>query len=353
MTTTNRLASCYWPAPAPNANTYSCALLTSTPGYTPRDGCKVEFFDGKYWLLGGWWPTMAPDGPNGWSATNITTNEVWSSVDLLTWTLELAHDDNPPTSGPGARWKPVHTMPTWVHDGLLWVAAGDDYDSGQDPPGTVRSDVWNSPDGLVWTRVAATSPWGYGEGLWNAVPGLYNGEMHLLGGQRAAFPGQPVNDRPACREHWRSTDGVNWERLPDMPFAVSRVLRALPLDGKLFVVGGGTGEIGVGVTFSRTWGYDGTYWREMSTDSNGVWIGREWIATAVFDDKLWAATGVHRETVENQSGCFMSRDLGRSWEKVGSLWQASHADGLAVGPDGLVLCTGRLQYTNVFLVTPD
>lgn len=350
MGATRKLQPCYWAPPAYNDSTYKCERLTDSAAFTPRDGCRREYFNGLYWLLGGWWPTNPPDGPNGWSLTNNDTNQVWSSPDLVNWTLELAHDENPPTSGPGARWKPIHDCMSWVWNGKLWMAGGDDQASGQNPDGSLRSDVWSSPDGTTWTREAELSPWGSGMGLWSPTGGLFNNELHVLGGARPQFGGQPINEWAATREHWKSADGVHWTQLPDMPFARAKVYRAPVLDGKMFMIGGG--DIHDGNTFSDTWAFDGVYWRRMSSDSNGMWVGREWIAVDAYDGKLWAATGVHRETVENRTGFWMSRDLGRSWERMQFLWAESHADGICVGPEGLSLCTGRLQYSNVYLVSP-
>jgi len=95
------------PPPAPN-RTYRGSLITDKAPYEWRDGAKLHFFRGKYWLLGGW--TVGPR--KAWDG-DITTDEIWSSPDLATWTLERKHvhmvtedDFRRFQEGPDARWTP-------------------------------------------------------------------------------------------------------------------------------------------------------------------------------------------------------------------------------------------------------
>src|SRR5918997_971947 len=61
---------------------YSGSLITDKAPYEWRDGARLHFFRGKYWLLGGW-----VNGPRkSWDGDD-TTNEIWSSTDLASWTL--------------------------------------------------------------------------------------------------------------------------------------------------------------------------------------------------------------------------------------------------------------------------
>src|SRR5213078_2546532 len=82
---------------------YTGSLITDRAPYEWRDGAKLHFFKGKYWLLGGW--TVGPR--KSWDGDQ-TTNEIWSSPDLATWALERKHVSQPAMKGPDARWSRRH-----------------------------------------------------------------------------------------------------------------------------------------------------------------------------------------------------------------------------------------------------
>lgn len=298
------------------APTHAYAPFTKTLSapWVPRDGARVEFFNGLYWLMGGWNPANNPE----WG-TAITTNSVWSSPDLVTWTERLTFDPAPPTSGPGARWTPRHTFMSFVRQGKLWVANGDNIN-----PPPVPSDVWNSPDGITWTRVAPSSPWGP---AYLAIPGNYNGRMHVMGG--STNPSQ----------HWSSDDGVTWTQHPDMPFDRQAVTNAVVLDGLMFIIGGLGGD---GVTeHNDCWAFNGATWTQQSADGAAPWNTRYWIATAAYDEKLWVMTGKHGPS--NEAGLWSSSDYGVTWTPARAYpWLASHADGVTVTlQDGIVIASGN------------
>lgn len=339
------VSGAWQPCTAPNANLYTQTTLTTTAGYQQRDGARLHWFGGKWWLLGGWWPP-----PSDWEPDHLT-NQIQSSADLITWTEELPHDP-----GDATRWSPRHTFMSWVHAGKLWVAGGDQYTLLDDP---ILSDVWNSPDGVTWTQVAASSPWGAQgrsegasgcNGVWDPIAGYFGGYMHVLGGHRSTSLSQNWNDWPATREHWRSTDGVTWERMPDMPFDRGGVMDAVVLCSTMFIVSGNSGTRTTRVLPTDTWAWNGTEWRQMSTTSNGVWTGKDYVSIAAFDDKLWILTGFDLEAGNSKGGCW-SRDLGRTWEfAFAPTWNASHADACAVGNSRIAIATGNGQEDNTYQV---
>lgn len=295
---------------------------TGVAAYTQRDGAPLVWHRGLYFLLGGWNGLL----PNGWSATEVTTNQVWSSPDLVTWTLLLAHDPNPPTSGPGARWRRRHTFGAFSDGTYLYVVGGDTSDGLPVP-----SDVWRSLDGIVWERVAATSPgWQY-----LSILGYFQEAIHVLGG--SASPS----------EHWRSLDGgLTWERLPDLPFARASVTHAVVDDvrQRMYVIGGidpTTGE-----DQNDTWEFDGVAWRQAS--ASAVWLPRQWIATAFYANRLWALTG---SNVLNQGGLRYSDNGGATWTEVDAYpFPPSHADGIAATPNGIALASGSGLALSTYLI---
>lgn len=309
---------------------YARLRTTDAAGYYPRDGARLEFFAGKYWLLGGWNPADNPE----WG-TDITTNAVWSSTDLVTWTLELAHDPAPPTSGPGARWRRRHTFMSFVFAGYLWVMGSDTLDGSPWP-----SDVWRSADGVTWERVAASSPWGP---VYLAIPAVYGGYMHVIGGNLQSTGS-------ASAQHWRSQDGVTWEQLPDLPFARAAVYGAVVHRGKLFIMGGNDGIAQDSATqCGDTWMWDGTTWTQQSPSAG--WGVLEWVATASYDDRLWVLTG--KQGAGNAGTLWYSTDLGVTWTQLLPVpYATGHADAIVVtAQHGIVLATGLSQGQSVYRIT--
>jgi hypothetical protein len=335
-------------------SSYVVTRQTAFADYSLRDGARLEYFNSKYWLLGGWQPD-----PNGWGV-NSTTNEVWSSPDLITWTLELADDPAPPTSGAGARWYPRHTFMSCVFDGKLWVFGSDQYDPGGTEPNTstdpVDTSVWNSEDGVTWTRVAADSltSWGAtgGRGCWDAIVGVYGGYMHIIGGYRAPDGTTVRIAWPTSSEHWRSQDGVNWEQMPDVPFSRARVSHAVTVGGRLVIVGGMSSPppttIEPAVPMNDVWTWDGATWEQTSASAS--WTGRTWVGAAAYDGKLWVLTGHDDDTATNLADTYWSSDFGVTWNEVDVPWLPSHADGVTVTAAGIAVVSGYAQGKNTWLL---
>jgi len=88
--------------------------VTEHAAWRPRDSSGEVVFQGKMWLLGGWFSSKIP-----------CPRDVWCSADGVTWDLVTAE----------APW--VHgDLPTrLVHDNRMWVAAGN--------PWPAVNDVWN------------------------------------------------------------------------------------------------------------------------------------------------------------------------------------------------------------------
>ncbi len=300
--------------------TYVGTTKTTASGISQRDGAKLHFFAGKYRLLGGWKATPAAEWNN-----EYTTNEVWSSTDLINWTL-----DHPHTSDANARWSHRHTFGTaQPGDGYLYVIGADQYVSG-------RVDVWRT-DGTsecgVWTRMTAAMPCGPRTGL---CVGSYQGELHVLGGHpleaSAFYQAQP--------QHFRSVDGgATWEQLPDAPFSTAYITSLIEHDGLLIVTGGNGGAVLSGRVYQNAvWAWNGSAWRLQCAAA--PWAGRMWVDTAVYDDKIWVIAG--RDTDSTDKGdAWYSRDAGRTWTEVAAPWPPTHADGVcATVADGIVMVSG-------------
>ena len=61
---------------------YKWISVNPDAAFAARDGGGALVFNGKMWLLGGWGPKDKTHFPK------ICNNEVWSSTDGKTWSLE-------------------------------------------------------------------------------------------------------------------------------------------------------------------------------------------------------------------------------------------------------------------------
>ena len=204
----------------------------------PRDGAGLLALDGALYLLGGWL-----DGP--------VTNEVWKTVDLVNWQF-LGY----------APWPARHGAAWLVHNSRLWVIGGDLYDdvwssvdgvtwtqesaqapfgprytpnaasingeivvyAGQDwtpvPWCHERPDcqargvpgVWKSYDGKTWRLALASTPWEPRALMHGSL--VFQGEIYVVGGGlKVAPPNQRYTETSAeFSDIWSSNDGVQWTR---------------------------------------------------------------------------------------------------------------------------------------------
>ena len=326
-----------------------------------RDGPGFLWFNNKFWILGGWNTNMAEE----WKKNNpnyhpdaiplesefilsYTTNEIWSSPDALSWTLEASHYSNTPTpdkidpvtgvdpiTGQKARWRPRHAAGWIVHEHLekkyLYVIGGDDEDGTEFgnmysmPGGAYPRDVWRSLDGTNWELVTqdaepfrpeVTAPLDpgstYGRTL-HAV-GSHNGKLWVFGGainlgdgvelDAPLHPGDKETKVHPLDDLWSSDDGgKTWTRR-----AVNSVQRPSPRGliytlvswrGDLWLCGGGTYHPydELRTYYNDVWHYNEAkdQWFRIFMPKTDVgsdsWEAREYHNVIVFDDKLWVMSG--------------------------------------------------------------
>lgn len=123
--------------------------------------------------------------------------------------------------------------------GTMWIVGG--YDGN-----AATSSIWNSQDGLVWTRVVDKAPWSARSGAKIVV---FRDRMILIGG--GIIDGAQANDV------WSSGDGRTWIREtaqigPERPMG-----QPVVYDNKLWLVGANrSGTFGSGMVVSddaKTW----------------------------------------------------------------------------------------------------
>jgi hypothetical protein len=141
------------------------------------------------WLMGG-------QQLESQAAPGVAYNDVYSSADGKSWSLVTSH----------AGWSPRgQIIGNVVFDGKMWVIGGGTYDVR-----TYLNDIWNSSDGVNWTKVAASAPW-QGRQFQNVA--VFDNKIWIVaGGTR--------QDEGGSTDVWYSTDGHDWTNLAGTPWTL-------------------------------------------------------------------------------------------------------------------------------------
>ena len=167
-------------------------------GWSARYGHQAVSHNGRLYVLGGF------DG--------TPRNDVWSSVDGGSWSLETA----------AAGWLARHVHQAVSHNGRLYVLGG--------IAGTSRNDVWSSVDGKSWSLEIAEGAGDWAE--WHKAVS-HNGRIYVLGGY-----GNGENHDDV----WSSVDGKNWRQEMVAGWPGRWGIQAVSYQGRLYVLGGNDGS---------------------------------------------------------------------------------------------------------------
>lgn len=327
---------------------FDFTLTSDADPWAPRDGAAMLPLNGKLYIVGGWDPANPAWAPTG------TTNEVWESADAgATWVQILARDPNPPTSGPGARFRPRHIYPGIIHrasDGFeyIYVIGGDQTDP-MFP--NFPSDVWRTKDGLIWEQIAASSLWGSVGPGGAAITGRmqhmcwsFNSSIYLAGGQSSLS-----DETSAMNDYWRSDDdGATWIQLGTAPWpGRGSVTGNTVMGGFMWMVAGGAfSTIAVNtIAYNDVWKFDGVTWTLVLADGVAPFGRRlfDFVQVALDSDNrptLYLICGANGLGT-NYSDIWASRD-GVTWIEKTMLPRApSHADGIALLNGNIIMGPGN------------
>jgi len=259
---------------------------TTTAPYPGRLGAAFHALNGRLYLIAGW---------TGWdraTGADFRANDVWSSADGINW-VEEVHE---------APFNPRYGQGTTVHDGRIWVVAGDFRDEqtqGGDYDINYTNEVWSTSNGSTWQEHSPHA------GFYASAPDAIsaNGRMWIVGGNDA------VNMRD---EIWSSSDGGAWTPTPAGARFPKRGGKGLVwFNNQLWISGGASGADNA-TQFADVWNSaDGGTWTRAT--QNAAFGQRYAHAMVVFNNEMYVIGGIAASTY--QSDVWRSRD-GVTWTQV-------------------------------------
>ena len=314
---------------------YRWVEVTTNAPWAPRDGAGALVFGGKMWLIGGWNPGDKAHFPR------VCNNEVWSSSDGATWTLEKPNTFLNLDFDSAADWEGRHTAGYAVFKNKMWIMGGDPIQSHY------QNDVWNSADGKTWHCVTNQVPWGPRVLHYTVV---FQDKIWIMGGQ--TLPQFAPEKEIFYRDIWNSADGVNWTKVtPREPYWSERGMigGSAVFKGRLWILGGGTYDtpkVPERKFFTDVWSTaDGVHW-ERHVEA-APWTIRQYHDVAVFDGRMWVLEGANRIS-GNLKDVWYSSD-GAHWQELPNTpWNPRHAASVFVHQDALWMVAGNNMEKDVW-----
>ena len=202
-------------------------------------------------------------------ASVVFNNEMWV---LGGFVNQVASNDNRKSTG--ADWAGLASTSSELYTERFFHAAVSFSDKIWITGGVLAdfaNDVWNTPDGKVWTQVNQDE-----EYIKRAEHTLtvFDGKLWIIGGS---------NGTGKLADVWSSSDGVTWEKIvEEAPFAKRNFHQTVAFNGKLWVIGGIDDVKAKNDVWSST---DGSNWVEETL--NAQFSPRGFHKALVFDNKIW------------------------------------------------------------------
>ncbi len=310
--------------PAENlADHYQWINVTPQAPFMPRDGAGALSYRGKMWLIGGWNPGQLK---------LKCSNDVWSSPNGRDWTEVKPNTFLNSDFNATEDWEGRHTAGYAVFKDKMWIVGGDPLQ------GHYQSDIWNSENGKDWTLVLQEAPWGPRALHYTVV---HEGKLWVIGGQ--TMPAFAPAEEKFYRDVWNSEDGVHWTKLePREPCWSPRGMigGAAVLRGRIWILGGGTYDTPMTKHrnfYNDVWSSaDEITWTRHAEST--TWKPREYHEVAAFDGRLWVLEGWNQG---NRNDVWASAD-GTNWQELpGTPWKPRHAASVFVFQDALWMVAGN------------
>ena len=326
------------PAPAPE---YEWIRVTPNALFPHRDGAGALVFRDRMWLIGGWNPYDKAAYPR------TCSNDVWSSADGATWTLEKPNTFLDDRFDPAADWEGRHSAGYVVHRGRMWIVGGDPIQRHY------QADVWSSADGRTWTQANPGRPVPWVPRVLHYTC-IFHDKIWVMGGQ--TLPPLAPGEEKFYHDIWNSADGVNWTEVkPREPSWSARgiICGQAVFKDRIWILGGGiyeTPNFPERRSYNEVWSSpDGVNW--TCDLAQAPWAPRTYHNVAVFDDRLWVMSGFLEQgpgRSGNRNDVWSSPD-GVHWTEVpGTPWKIRHAASVFVYDQALWVVAGKNMESDVW-----
>ncbi len=329
-------AATFSPASAENVQ-YEWVQVTAKAQFAPRDGAGALTFKDRLWFLGGWNPGDKKNFPR------ICNNEVWSSADGSSWTLEKPNTFLDQSFDPTSDWEGRHTAGYAVLNDKMWIIGGDVNQKHY------HNDVWSSSDGRKWTLVNKDRPVPWGPRALHYTV-AHQGKLWVIGGQ--TVPPLAPEKEVFYRDVWNSENGADWTKVEIVEPAWPQrgmIGGSAVFQGRIWILGGGTYDTALQPQrkfFNDVWSSeDGAHWKQHTAAA--PWFPRQYHDVAVWDNRLWVLEG-YNGTGGNRKDVWHSAD-GEHWEEVPNTpWAPRHAASVFVHDDSLWMVAGNNMTSDVW-----
>lgn len=208
----------------------------------------------------------------------ITYNDVWRSTDGFEWELVTA----------SAEWQPRYFAGATSKDGALWIMGGL-------TPDARLNDVWKSTDGAHWQEVTASADWDPRAAFGCAS---HRGNLVIAGGAHFNEEGIQLYNNS---DIWLSVDGVDWTRGPD-EITARDTPAMISYAGQLWLTGGFNSfgdEESAPIFLNDVYtSIDGMHWSKVIPEA--PWNPRRGHSLIGHDDKLWLIGGERSTSISSR-----------------------------------------------------
>jgi hypothetical protein len=246
---------------------------------------------------------------------------------------------------PHAAFSPRDTAEGFVFAGRLWLSNGWRPVIGDSKGNVLTRDLWNSVDGVTWTRVSDATPydaysemvvfkdrvWAVKGSVWNSTDGLHWSQVL----DRTPFGNRGYGETVVWKDRmwqlgsgadvWSSPDGVNWTcAVQSAPFGTRTASAVAVHDGRLWLMAGNTPGANNPVekgykdvtTHNDVWSSaNGTDWTCIT--GHAPWPSRQWSIAAAYAGRLWLIGGYRNAEAHNLDDVWTTVD-GRDWQRFES-----------------------------------
>lgn len=278
-------------------------LVSQNNNVVSKKNSSIIVFDSKIWNVAGYYDY------SGTTPTKNYLNDVWSTVDGVTWStataqsqfyprqyntinsyqnymwiiggevfdggfIRLSNDIWRNASSSSQAWVKITNArfsarkqhSTLEFNNKIWVIGGYNGSAG-------ISDVWSSSNMSSWDYITNSASFGK---RYNHICLNYNGKMWIIGG---------IIDSVTKNDVWNSSDGITWTQVASTTnldanaFLPSGHYSGLVYNNRMWVIGGVNGQS------RKVWNsVDGYHWYQVTTNN---FSKQSYFDCIIYDDKIW------------------------------------------------------------------